>query len=204
MSFFTGDTLTDTFVPLDEDVLDDGTAASAVVHAPGHNPVTALAEIDEGAERVQVTWPEGLTLDTPGVGRIVIRLTYPGETRTVAVHRIVIEELDGWYTLYEAREDWEQAPRHDHKLYELLATAREQCLEYDPLAEGGPVPDRHRQAQLMQARNLWNAARVDPANGGIDGESFIITPHPLDWTIKQILRPQRGGLITGTEDDDDE
>jgi hypothetical protein len=49
----------------------------------------------------------------------------------------------------------------------------------------------------MQARNQWNAAKVDPANGGLGDESFIVTPHPLDWMIKQILRPATAIPVVG-------
>lgn len=203
MSFFIGDTPILSVIELDEDTLDDATAATATIHAPGQTPAVAVATIDEGSETVRVDWPDDYPLTGSGVGRILLRLTYTtGEARTVAVQRFVVEALDGWYTLWEAREDWAQAPHLDHQAFELLQMAREQCLEYAPLAEGAAVPGRHRQAQLMQARNIWNSQKVDPATGGIDGESFVITPHPLDWMIKQILRPNRGGLITGTEEDD--
>lgn len=203
MSFFIGDTLHELEINVSEDMLVNALSAAATIHLPGQAPVTATAAIDEDTETVTVSWPDDLPLEIAGIGRAVIRLTYPDASRTVAVQRFVIEELSGWYTLYEMREDWEQSPTADYKAAELLTLAREQCLEYAPLPESAGIPEAHRQAQLMQARNIWNSARVDPANAGIEGENFIIQPYPLDWMIKQILRPKRGGLITGTETDDD-
>ena len=54
------------------------------------------------------------------------------------------------------------------------------------------IPLRYRKYQLMQARNIWNASKVDPSNGAFDDSSYAIKPFPLDWTIKQGLRPKRG------------
>ena len=53
------------------------------------------------------------------------------------------------------------------------------------------IPDAWRLAQLMQARNIFNAGKASPA-GDFDGSSFGITTMPLDWQIKQLLRPQPG------------
>lgn len=63
-----------------------------------------------------------------------------------------------------------------------------------PYTEPNPeqIPDRYALAQFTQAKNTWNAGRVD-ANGGIgDGGDFVMRPMPLDWHVKQILRPKRG------------
>ena len=47
-------------------------------------------------------------------------------------------------------------------------------------------------AIVMQARNLYNSAKASPSTGEFDGSGFGLTTMPLDWQIKQLLRPQRG------------
>lgn len=111
-----------------------------------------------------------------------------------------------WHTAESARDQWADAPGtpadDPDVLEELLDVAREQVEAYapnlPPAAEGGPVsiPITYRYAQLMQARNIWNAALVSP--GGEMGEGdFAITPHPLDWTVKQMIRPKRATPVVG-------
>ncbi|MFC5930207.1 hypothetical protein D6T64_05645 [Cryobacterium melibiosiphilum] len=51
------------------------------------------------------------------------------------------------------------------------------------------VPLRYKQAQLMQTRNLWNAAKSDPS-GQMGDDGFVIRPFPMDWVIKGIIRPK--------------
>lgn len=100
-----------------------------------------------------------------------------------------------WYTVGEAREYWRDAPYEDDDVQQLLDVAQFHVLEYGPdrvaadIAATGCVPVNYRLAQIMQARNLWNASKTDPA-GTIGDGSFEIRPFPLDWTIKQIIRPK--------------
>jgi hypothetical protein len=104
----------------------------------------------------------------------------------------VADTEDGWHTLDTARDDWRDAPGFDAWLYELLWTARNDVLAYAPaLAASQRPPLNYRRAQIMQARNLWNAGKVDPASGGMGEDTFVLRPFPLDWTIKQTLRPKR-------------
>jgi len=117
-----------------------------------------------------------------------------------------------WHTVETARDQWIDAPLDDVVLTELLAIAKQQVAAYAPsgvfpgvITEGSGhegaygeaiwdgilVPDNFRYGQLRQAQNLYNAGRVN-ANGSLgDGNDFVMTPHPLDWHIKQILRPRR-------------
>lgn len=119
----------------------------------------------------------------------------------------------GWHTLDTARDQWRDAPSDDDTLQQLLDVARHQVTAYAPTYTGEPgtstlaapdpttgalqpvtaatVPADYRLAQLMQARNIWNAGRVDPASGGLGDDSFIMRPFPLDWMVKQIIRPKR-------------
>lgn len=77
----------------------------------------------------------------------------------------------------------------------VLSTARDQVLAYAPApaADADPEtpPDRYVHAQLMQAKNLWNAGTVSSAGDLGDG-SFVFTPRPMDKTVKSIIRPAIG------------
>lgn len=52
------------------------------------------------------------------------------------------------------------------------------------------IPTNYRFAQMMHVRNLWNAAKV-AADGTNGGETFELVARPLDWHVKQVLRPLR-------------
>lgn len=104
---------------------------------------------------------------------------------------------------------WGDAPTaNEETLGMLLDVARDQVWAYAPQSEtdvdadpdilpvpaGDAVPQRLVYAQIQQAKNLWNAGRVD-SNGsdGLDG--FTFTPRPLDKTIKSIIRPKRAPSV---------
>lgn len=108
-----------------------------------------------------------------------------------------------WHTTETAAAEWSDAVGvgDDDVLEELLEVAKEQVMAYafksdreayEAATESEPydVPLRLRRAQLRQAENMWNAARVDSA-GEIGEGSFVSSPHPLDWHIKQLIRPRR-------------
>lgn len=100
-----------------------------------------------------------------------------------------------WHTIETARDEWDDAPLNDDVLTELLAVAQQQVIAYAPtLPVADPptteVPTNYRFGQLRQAQNLWTAGQVDSSGGLGEGE-FVVRPHPLDWIIKQILRPRR-------------
>ncbi|WP_449279628.1 hypothetical protein [Leucobacter sp. GX0328] len=105
-----------------------------------------------------------------------------------------------WHDVESAAHAWDDAPDDDERLGELLEVARGQVVAYSPHKKADPavaadsteVPVAYRLAQLRQAQNLWAAGSVSPDGGLGDGESFTLTPHPLDWHVKQIIRP-RGG-----------
>lgn len=150
---------------------------------------------DAAAPVIVIEWPESSPFDTPGIYTIrvvVFNATTEVRERIPSV-RIVADLEDGWHTLETAREDWRDAPVVDAWLYECLWTARHDVTAYAPaLAADAWPPINYRRAQLMQARNLWNAGKVDAASGG-DGEGqFILRPYPLDWAVKQVLRPKQG------------
>lgn len=95
---------------------------------------------------------------------------------------------------------WRDAPIENEEVIGLiLSVAREQVLKFGaalPLAPEGQAvpdpPDRFVYAQLQQATNLWNAGRVS-GDGDVGEGGFSFTPRPLDRTIKNIIRPPKGG-----------
>lgn len=62
---------------------------------------------------------------------------------------------------------------------------------FDVVDPGDAVPENWALAQIMQARNTFNAVKASPS-GDFDGSSYGITARPLDWSVKQILRPRVG------------
>lgn len=105
-----------------------------------------------------------------------------------------------WHDEESARANWDDAPYDDEQLAELLEVARGQVVAYSPhrksdaavQPESDEVPVAYRLAQIRQAQNLWRAGTVDATGGIGDGSDFVIRPHPLDWHIKQIIRPKGG------------
>ena len=113
---------------------------------------------------------------------------------------------------------WPDAPVEQLEVLDMiLFTARQQVETYAPADPdvandwdyyGGastPVDDidfapwggdstRYAYAQLQQAINLWNAGRAS-SEGNVGDGAFSFTPRPLDKTIKQIIRPQRGAPV---------
>jgi hypothetical protein len=174
--------------------LDGYTAATAALRKPDGVLETGLtATIDDDA--VTVDFPtDASVLDVEGVHRLQVTLTGGPSTRRLPGLPIVVQDPDSeWHTLDTVRDQWPDAEHiGDASLWEVLDVARHQVLEFAPtIADGDPVPDRYRLAQRMQARNLWNAARVAPDGGTGEGD-FILRPYPLDWHVKAILRPKRG------------
>lgn len=117
---------------------------------------------------------------------------------------------DGFHSLDSARYGWLDAPEQDSILSDLLEVAKVQVLAFAPerpstpgTLDGGDadtdftVPTSYRVAQLMQTRNLWNASKVDPASGGMGEDSFVVRPFPMDWVVKNIIRPKRGKPVIG-------
>lgn len=105
-----------------------------------------------------------------------------------------------WHDTESARSNWDDAPDDDEQLDELLEVARDQVVRYAPERKTDPivapdseaVPVRYRLAQLRQAQNIWAAQNVNSDGAMGDGGEFTLRPvaHPLDWHVKQIIRPK--------------
>lgn len=89
-------------------------------------------------------------------------------------------------------------------LTDALSSAYEECLLYEPLDDNRrvwkePAPDdpappavpaRFARAQALQAR----ASIREAVSNGNDAQGFDgvqVTVFPLDWRVKQLLRPRR-------------
>ena len=101
-----------------------------------------------------------------------------------------------WHTPESARSAWADAPPEPLSaedvdvLEELLEVAKGDVLAYKPLDDEENPPTRHRVAQLAQAKNMWNAGYATPSGNFDGGDGFGLTTFPLDWAIKQMLRPR--------------
>lgn len=136
-------------------------------------------------------------LTTPGVYDLTVFLTAPNDVQLrLPSHRFVVQALDGWHNLDSARAVWSGAPNDDPTLYELLEVAKGQVLAYAPATVPETIPLNYRRAQYMQARNIWNAA-VKDSGESFGGEGFAVTVFPMDWSVKNLIRPKRGVPVVG-------
>ncbi len=117
------------------------------------------------------------------------------------------ERVHGWVTVPEARAVWPGAPKTDDVLVRMLVAAHEMCLEYAP--ELGParypelyepqfrqaVPERFRQAQILQARAIWRTTRDNADAESIGGDYEINTPTMTGRILQMLRPPSMTGLI---------
>lgn len=161
----------------------DGLTASGTLNGV---PLAVTVEND----RLRIVLP---LLSSAGVNILRVKLG----TQALTPLRFAVESGDQWVSIEEARDKWRDAPESDTALFELLETARITCVAFAPeLAEGTAVPLNYRAANLMQARNQWNASKVDP-NGQVGADGFQITIFPLDWAVKALLRPKNPRPVIG-------
>ena len=103
-------------------------------------------------------------------------------------------EVVGWVKVADLieNEDWADTIP-EATLREALEAAHEQCVADLPLRPTPPViPARWVLAQKLQARALIRSTytgRNDEA--GLD--ALAVTVYPMDWTVKNLLRPKRPG-----------
>lgn len=74
----------------------------------------------------------------------------------------------------------------------VLESARDQCVAYGPaLSDPDNPPRRWLMAQALQAKALTVAgfAGAQDSTGGF-GET--VTVYPMDWQVKNLLRPNQG------------
>jgi hypothetical protein len=141
----------------------------------------------------------GFEPPAPGLYPIRAEVTAGESVQGFLVDYLVIEDpATGWHTLESARDAWNGAPRSDGDLYRLLDAARDQCEAYAPaLPDGAMPPLRYQQAQLMQARNTWNAVKTDSTGSFDDGSGLSLRTFPMDWSVQALLRPRSMRLLVG-------
>ena len=144
-------------------------------------------DVDADEDTFTLPWGTETPFTTPGV-HWIDALVHNQRAEPVPV---VVETLDGWTTLAMARTSWRDLPTDPRVAYELLQVAKRDVIAYAPaLAAGAPIPDSYRTAQVMHARDIWNSGVTDPS-GDIGSETFATTPYPMDWMVRQVLRPKR-------------
>lgn len=111
---------------------------------------------------------------------------------------------DGWFAAMhvdDVAKIWPQAADLTHdELDPLLASARVQCEAYAPslyvtLEDGTTAlqspPPNYQHAQILQARALYRAM-IAGDRDGIGADGYTVTVFPMDWTVKNLLRPKKG------------
>jgi len=168
------------------------TAAAQFVDPLGvSTPVNATVTNEGGQVTLEVTWPPSTAVTVEGLAWIyaTVSAAAPGTaTETVDPHPVIVEATGPWLTMARARKLWEEAPDDPWQLFLYLANARSACIEYAPEIAAGPVIPDYLLAQILQARNTWEADRSGGQEGLGSGE-FVVTRHPLDWQVKELLRP---------------
>jgi hypothetical protein len=153
---------------------------------------------DDHGNHLDFTWEQTTILETPGIYKIIVTFFDPlGVEIQCEPFSFVVQEVDGWLTLEQTRSQWSDAPLDDVFLRQILDTARAQCVAYAPtLALGAQVPATYVQAQLLQARAIFQSVIANQQDAvGVEG--FQVRVFPLDFTIRAMLRPKRaiGGMF---------
>lgn len=141
---------------------------------------------------ILVEWPSDSVLGAAGLYelRIILENSVTSVRERLAPTYLVVQADDGWHTIDSSRAQWVDAPLDDRALHEVLSVAKEAVLAFAPAVDPEErPPTNYVRAQLLQARNTWNASKVDPSGQLGDG-TFATRPFPLDWQIKQLLRPR--------------
>lgn len=109
----------------------------------------------------------------------------------------------GWVDTATDLDDWADRPDDPDTLAMYLLAAYEQCLAFLPYStdlETGVrttvlpeiIPDRYVLAQVMQARALYRSALAGSGDA-IGADGMQVTVFPMDWTVKNLLRPRQVG-----------
>ena len=98
-----------------------------------------------------------------------------------------------WVTPLEVEELWPEAAELEWPVLDrLIKSSWEQCSVFAPdLPEGQAVPESWKVAQVMQARSTYRAS-LTGSNNQVGDDGMVLTVFPLDWQVRQLLRPKRG------------
>lgn len=98
-----------------------------------------------------------------------------------------------WADVPYARTMWPDAPTVTDTVQAYLDAAHGPVSEYAPtLPDGDEIPEGYKLAEVLQARELWGAARRDGDVIGFDDGSAIRV-RPLSSSAKVLLRPPTPG-----------
>lgn len=176
--------------------LDLFTAAHCTLIKPDGTD-TAITSAVVNTFLLELTWPVLTVLNQPGIYSLDTQFENVGGVLVTAEPlRFSVEQLDGWLTLEQSRQQWQDAPVDDLLLTQILESAKAQCIAYAPaLTPGAAVPITYVQAQLMQARALYQSV-ISNQNDNVGVDGYQVRLFPLDWNIKALLRPKRpiGGV----------
>jgi len=103
----------------------------------------------------------------------------------------------GWVSNEEARAlNADLDTLDDTELGVYLDAAYEACVAFLPVGPDYTAPEAatasRKIAQVMQAANIWRSQRTGSGNTEFGAGEFAITVFPLDFNVKQLLRPKRG------------
>lgn len=163
---------------------------ASTLYSPAGASLGALTTTVHDGHGIHVAWGTTSLFTVPGIYTLRSKFTVTNDELVSAEPlQIVIQALDGWLTLEQARNLWADAPLDDVLLYQILETAKAQCIAYAPTFTG-TVPLQYVQAQGLQARAIYQSVIANQQdNVGVDG--FQVRVFPLDFTIRAMLRPKR-------------
>lgn len=164
---------------------------TAMMYSPTNTLLGTLTGSGHG-QHLEFTWPEETILTAEGIHTIIIKFF---DTDGVVIQcepwKFVVQKRASWLSLEQARAQWADAPLDDIFLYQILDSAKVQCIEYAPaLAANAVIPLNYLQAQVMQARALYQSV-IANQNDNVGIEGFAVRVFPLDFTIRALLRPKK-------------
>lgn len=170
---------------------------STTLYSPTGTSLGNLTTTVNDGHGIHVAWGTTSLFTVPGIYSLRSKFTVTNEELVSAEPlQIVIQAVTGWLTLEQARALWADAPLDDVLLYQILETAKTQCIAYAPaLGLTEPIPANYVQAQALQARAIYQSLIANQQdNVGVEG--FQVRVFPLDFTIRAMLRPKRaiGGM----------
>ena len=99
-----------------------------------------------------------------------------------------------------ARSFWPDAPLDDDVLEVVLDAAYRSCLAFAPTEAYLPSSDEdlttsaQTMAVVMQARAIYRSV-TSGSGDSFGAEGLTVTVFPLDWSVKQMLRPQTRPVV---------
>jgi hypothetical protein len=167
------------------------TGATATLLKPTGGVQTLTATLS--GDNLIVPWPTSTPFPVEGVYSLILTLTGVEFREALAPIEFVVQADDGYHTVTSARAEWSDGVQlSDVQLYNLLSISRDQVEAYAPDEERAGVPRSFRQAQLLQARSLWNVSKSETGSAIGNDAGFVITIRPLDSTVRQLIRPISG------------